>query len=667
MKIRSLNIWGFTRIVCLSVLMGSAGVAFAASLPGSNFEIDTDANLKVDGTSPPAIDWANATGKIVKPDEPSGANDDSFGQGSKEDTAVPSPVLGSIPPNKSDLKTFGIYTENTGAKKFLHVFWHRVQEPSGTTNMDFEFNKSSTTSANLVTPVRTSGDVLLQYDLSQGGTNPTLWLSLWIDGTETPAPKTKADCEASSALPCWEKRINLSSAGFATGSINTTAILDADSAGLGPVSARTFGEASIDFSVFNQTGSSGCVTFGSAYLKSRSSDSFTSALKDFIAPISAQVSNCASLKVIKQDDNGQLLGGVLFQVFANNVPYAGSYNPSPGEDGNTVLYSCTTATTGSTLGTCMIANVLAGEYWVKESAAPAGYSIADPSSQRATVVAGGSEVELTFTNPRKPAKVTITKKDDLGNNLQGAGFQLYADNPVAGTFEGTDTPVAGKSCTTGANGMCEITGILPPGNYCVDETTVPAGYVKAAAQCFTLALDQNKLLSFVNSRSTGAIRITKTRKHAAAAIPGADPHAGVKFTITGGSLAAGVEVTTDANGTACRDGLVLSTFAGIGDYTVTETVPTGYVADGALAKSVTVSLASTCGDGNEAPVAFANTPKTNISVSATSQVTGGTRTSISCVLQGGGSIGSVAATGNPSLTVNDLLPGVYVCTIDIDP
>ena len=30
--------------------------------------------------------------------------------------------------------------------------------------------------------------------------------------------------------------------------------------------------------------SSGCLTFGSAYLKSRSSDSFTAALKDFVPP-----------------------------------------------------------------------------------------------------------------------------------------------------------------------------------------------------------------------------------------------------------------------------------------------------------------------------------------------------------------------------------------------
>src|SRR5215207_5873053 len=152
----------------LALLVG-VGVAFATSLPGSNFEIDNNANLKVDGAVPPSLDWANVT-EARKADKPSGANDDSFGNGTKEDTAVPSVVSGSIPPNKSDLLNFGAYLETTptGARN-LNVFWHRVQEPSGTTNMDFEFNKSGTLSANGVTPVRSAGDVLIQYDLSQGG------------------------------------------------------------------------------------------------------------------------------------------------------------------------------------------------------------------------------------------------------------------------------------------------------------------------------------------------------------------------------------------------------------------------------------------------------------------------------------------------------------------
>ncbi len=57
------------------------------SLAGSNFEIDTDANLKADDAAP-SIDWGTVA-EVRKVDKPTGAADDSFGQGTKEDTAVP--------------------------------------------------------------------------------------------------------------------------------------------------------------------------------------------------------------------------------------------------------------------------------------------------------------------------------------------------------------------------------------------------------------------------------------------------------------------------------------------------------------------------------------------------------------------------------------------------
>src|SRR5829696_5578326 len=99
--------------VIAALVVGWQVAAFAGhpevSLSGSNFEIDTDANLKVDDPSP-SIDWASVS-EIRKADTTSGPLDESFGQGTKEDTPVPSVVDGSIPPNKSDLKFFGLYQE----------------------------------------------------------------------------------------------------------------------------------------------------------------------------------------------------------------------------------------------------------------------------------------------------------------------------------------------------------------------------------------------------------------------------------------------------------------------------------------------------------------------------------------------------------------------------
>jgi hypothetical protein len=291
---------GLIALVGTALIGGPAQAAHPeVSLSGSNFEIeDPDetggANLKVDDAAPPSLDWANVT-EARKSDALSGSGDDSFGQGSKEDTEPPTVVAGSIPPNKSDLKTFGTYLEETDNGDFLHMFWHRVQDPTGTTNMDFEFNQSEIISSNGVTPQRTAGDLLIQYDLANGGTNPELFLSRWITADE---PRSGI-CEASNALPCWEDRVSLSAAGDATGSINTAAIPSAESDGLGNVSARTFGEASVDFSAIV---GDGCVTFGSAYLKSRSSDSFPAALKDFIAPLDTGLDTCAKVTIRKVTD-----------------------------------------------------------------------------------------------------------------------------------------------------------------------------------------------------------------------------------------------------------------------------------------------------------------------------------------------------------------------------
>jgi hypothetical protein len=272
--------------VIAALVVGWQVAAFAShpevSLTGSNFEIDTDANLKVNDAAP-SIDWANVT-EVRKADTASGSQDESFGQGTKEDTAVPSVVDGSIPPNKSDLKFFGVYQEGNSSTGFLNLFWSRVQDPSGTTNMDFELNKRQCTpnqtpadpdcTANGLTPIRSVGDVLVIYDLSNGGTRATLSIRRWTGSA-------------------WGPATLLNDAEDASGSINTSAIAAADSDGIGAQSPRTFGEAQVKLSAL--FGSQDCGAFGSAYLKSRSADSFTAALKDFVPPQAVSISNCAAL------------------------------------------------------------------------------------------------------------------------------------------------------------------------------------------------------------------------------------------------------------------------------------------------------------------------------------------------------------------------------------
>jgi hypothetical protein len=61
----------------LAYVLPAAASHPEVSLPGSDFEIDTDANLKVDDAG--SQDWANVT-EARKPDTASGPNDESFGQ-----------------------------------------------------------------------------------------------------------------------------------------------------------------------------------------------------------------------------------------------------------------------------------------------------------------------------------------------------------------------------------------------------------------------------------------------------------------------------------------------------------------------------------------------------------------------------------------------------------
>jgi hypothetical protein len=441
----------------VALVIGWQVAAFAShpevSLAGSNFEIDTDANLAVNDAAP-SIDWANVT-ETRKADTPSGNADESFGQGAKEDTAVPSVVDGGIPPNKSDLKFFGVYQEGNTSSGFLNLFWSRVQDPSGTTNMDFEFNQRQCTpnqtpadtdcSANGLTPIRSAGDLLITYDLSQGGTRPTLSVRTWTGSAWGPA-QNFSDTNPQKA----------------TGSINTSSILAGASDGLGAQDPRTFGEAQLSLAAIIPQG--GCTSFGSAYLKSRSSDSFTAALKDFVPPVAVNISNCGSVEILKTDDASPAnpLAGAVFTLYKDNAPVGGSRGP---EDTIT-NQKCTTGADGK----CTINNVLAGEYWVVETTTPAGHETA--ADQHATVGAD-TAVKLTFVDPRQRGAIEVTKLR-----------KHAADGPGDHPQSGVEFTVNGVTKTTDANGKACFDNLLF-GDYTVHETT-PAGYNGEADKTVTV-------------------------------------------------------------------------------------------------------------------------------------------------------------------------------------
>jgi hypothetical protein len=192
----------------------------------------------------------------------------------------------------------------------------------------------------------------------------------------------------------------------------------------------------------------------------------------------------AQVDIVKTDDDDAALEGATFALYTDNNGAIGT------------AVSGKTCTTNS-LGKCSITNILpAGDYWVRETVTPTGYETAP---DQAVSLELNQTVTLTFVDVRQPATINIIKTDGT-NALQGAVFTLYSGGQA----------VAGKSCTTNAQGLCSIGGILPPGEYTVKETTTPAGYKTAPDQTVNLDLNETITLTFVDPIKSISMSLVKT-------------------------------------------------------------------------------------------------------------------------------------------------------------
>jgi hypothetical protein len=442
----------------LMLVIGPAG-----ALTGSTFEIDGNRVVDTAGN----IDWASPPPHYVSDaDTTTGPTDESFSQGTKEDTAVPTIDTGSIPPNKSDLTRFESAWENlpvgTATHTFLYLAWTRTNNP-GSADMDFELNQSSTLSANGQTPVRTAGDVLITFDFASGNNVVTTHFSKWTD---------TGPCEASGGkAPCWG---TLSSNLTGNGA---DAAISAD---------LKFGEMAIDLQAAGLVGSSSCLGFASGYLKSRSSDSFTSALKDFVPPANVNIVTCQpqKIKIKKVDGSNNPLSGAVMQLF-KDVDASGTINTGDTQvapDGWTSgTKDCTTTADG--IGNCIFTFSTPsqnGTYIAHELTPPNGYTTSAPDVVQAITVGNTANTfTLTFSDSPAPATINILKQDDAGNAVNGAGFTLWVDAAPIGTSKGAEDNVSQATCVTSGTGAdkgkCSMPNI-PLGDYWLEETSVPAGY-----------------------------------------------------------------------------------------------------------------------------------------------------------------------------------------------
>lgn len=115
----------------------------------------------------------------------------------------------------------------------------------------------------------------------------------------------------------------------------------------------------------------------------------------------------------------------------------------------------------------------AGEYYVVETKAPAGY-VLDSTRHYVTLPPAGSDsdtVTLTLYNKKEEVKptdgrVAVHKTDRSGNPLGGAVFEVWDSADKFAYF---------GSMTTDTDGEASMS--LQPGSYCVFEATPPNGYL----------------------------------------------------------------------------------------------------------------------------------------------------------------------------------------------
>ena len=427
-----------------------------AILPGSTFE-GNDGNLVVDHAGD--TDWANAPNRVIGVDQSSGSADNAFGQGTKEDNPAVTVVNGSIPPNKNDLTRFYIGSEFTNGGNYLYLAWERAVN-IGAANLDFELNQNATTgftntTTGPVTLNRTPGDILITYDFGGSGT-PSLGLLKWI----TSANGTVANCFSANALPCWGKRVDLSAAGFAEGAVNAATVTDP----IANTSLTTglFGEAAVNLTSAGVFPPGTCEAFGSTFLKSRSSTSFTAEIKDFIAPQPVSISNCGTVKIHKVTENGD--GTFGYTTTGGLTPATFSLS-----NGQTQTYGPDT--------------VLPGDYSVTESTLPAGWTLkslvctatgsgTSKSISGATVsltMAPEGTVECTYTNHTNAGPSIATTLSEttgsVGDTVHDSASLTGATSDAGGSV--TYTVYTDSNCSQNAVDAGTVTvnnGVVPDSN-----------------------------------------------------------------------------------------------------------------------------------------------------------------------------------------------------------
>lgn len=558
---------GTAVLAVLALLAGLFGWSLqlpAQALAGSTFDA-TDGNEEVDGSE---TDWFSPglPNLVTVEDSPSGSGDSSLN--GNEDNVEPVYTNGNIQNNKADLLKIRVAHEKVLTKHFLYLAWNRVDDPNGNVAFDFELNRLAQPPLPDVGQKwilnRSAGDLLITFELVQGGTAPVLSLRRWLTGAGT--------CESGGSKPCWSKATLLSALTdpAAEGSVKVL-----------PSGDIPFGEMAVDLGLAGIFTPGECTSFASVYAKSRASgSSFVSQISDLVPPIETTVSNCGGITVTKAVTGPTLAGDATSFDFTVSCPTV-DLDPTTAGVQSTITFSLVDGKSKTVPNIPPTATCTVTETDPSPDNFTTTYQVtgdADPSAGREATIrdvplAGKS---VTFTNARQTGGLTVTK-----TSTGGVGTFLFSVDCDDGT---TRTDGDKISITTATSGTpvtsAAITGI-PTGAVCTvteDENSLYSTVVDPSDGERTIDTT-TQTVSFTNVRKTGSLTITK-------ATTGGD-----------GSFSFAVDCTDDAFDHAS---IVVTTTAGAGsstpisgiptgtECTVTETVPAGWAAVGGTIRDVTI-------------------------------------------------------------------------------
>ena len=173
------------------------------------------------------------------------------------------------------------------------------------------------------------------------------------------------------------------------------------------------------------------------------------------------------------DQNDDPVPGATFQLYKDGVAQDGTY-------------------TTNANGKISISGLDKGSYYLKQTAAPDGYSMGEPAPQTETLnvtdVTTVQKLDASLTNNKlkTTGSATITLTSAVDNSaISGAGFSLYKDGSLI------------TSGTTNSNGQVTFDN-LSAGSYTVKQTSTNSDLKLADDQTFEITGTEDKELTFTN-------------------------------------------------------------------------------------------------------------------------------------------------------------------------